>query len=262
LARALAPAFVGRLLEALRLCHRYVVLDLGDLGLSSLLARPDSGDARSSATGAALEAAGAADLLLLVTGGDLVSAARARDTLLRLGARPGWDAGRVALVVNRHDPAYHFERWQLEATLGVGTAAVVPFDHGGVQRALAARRPVALDGRSRAGRALLDLADRLHGGAARLPRAETPSLSGTGAGPATPRALGAGLRPGGVEVWRRLAAAVRAAAGRAGAAPAVRPSRAAPTPGADADGPPPAGAAGATEGEEAGAVGDATGGDG
>ena len=158
-----------------------------------------------------------------MTAGDLVSAARARDTLHRLGARPGWDAGRVALVVNRHDPAYHFEPWQLERSLGAPAAAVVPFDHTGVQRALAAGQAVALDGRSRAGRVLLGLADRLHGGGVRPARAPGP-VSGAGAG----RVPTAAVRLFAERARRRLATALAAAAavlragtGRGGGAPAA-----------------------------------------
>ena len=64
-ARALAPAFVDRLLDALRVRHRYLVLDLGDLGLAGLLAGQAPPD---HVAAAALAAVGAADRFLLVTG--------------------------------------------------------------------------------------------------------------------------------------------------------------------------------------------------
>jgi hypothetical protein len=73
------------------------------------------------------------------------------------------------LIINRHDRRYHHGRSEIMWALGAPTAAVIPFDHGGVQRALGAQRPIVLDGRSRAARALLDLAERLHGGSIVLP---------------------------------------------------------------------------------------------
>lgn len=215
LARALSPAFVEGLLAALRLRYRYVVADLGDLSVLDYLSRGESPGhertlhADAGAAGAALATLGAADRLLLVTGGDLVSAGRARDTLLRLRELPGWRPERVGLVLNRYDPAYHFERWQLEEALGLGTAAVVPFDHTGTQRALLGRRAVVLDGHSQAGRALLALADRLHGGRVRLPPDDRDGSAGSG---------GAGVPPGVARTARRLWAALRAVARRLRAA--------------------------------------------
>jgi hypothetical protein len=46
---------------------------------------------------------------------------------------------------------------------------VLPFDHSAVQRSIAAQRPLVLDESSRAGRVLLDLASRVHGGKLVLP---------------------------------------------------------------------------------------------
>lgn len=211
LARVLSPAFVEGLLAALRRRYRYVVADLGDLSLLDVLSRGESpGDegtfrVDAGVAGAALATLRAADRLLLVTGGDLVSAGRARDTLLRLRELPGWRPERVGLVLNRYDPAYHFERWQLEEALGIGTAAVVPFDHAGAQRALQAQQAVVLDRRSRAGRALLGLADRLHGGRVRLPPDARDGAAGSG---------GAGMSPGISRTPQRLWAALRTAVGR------------------------------------------------
>ena len=71
-------------------------------------------------------------------------------------------------MLNRYDPAFDFERWQIEGVLSAATAAVVPFDHAGARRAARDGRPLVCDGRSRAGRALLDLAERAHGSRLRL----------------------------------------------------------------------------------------------
>jgi hypothetical protein len=71
---------------------------------------------------------------------------------------------RVRLVINRYDRRFHNGRAEIEWALGVPAAALIPQDQTGVQRAIAAQRPVVLDAGSRAGRALLELAERLHAG--------------------------------------------------------------------------------------------------
>ena len=79
------------------------------------------------------------------------------------------DPGRAHLVVNRFDARHHHARAEIEWHLGVPTAAVIPFDHRGVQRAVAEQRSVVLDASSRAGRALLGLSERLYQDKLRLP---------------------------------------------------------------------------------------------
>ena len=153
----ITPRFFERLLGELRRRHRYVVLDLGAEALG--------GEAVATRAGLDL-----ADRVLCVVAADLVGLWRGRTALGRLAAGPD----RRALVINRHDRRRHHARSEIEWALGVPAAAVIPHDDAGAQRALLAQRPIVLDPRSRAGRACLDLAERLHGGQVLLPP-ETPS---------------------------------------------------------------------------------------
>ena len=148
--------FVGRLLEELRQRYRYVVLDTGAecFGPHAVVHR---------------SALAAADHVLLVAAADVVGLSQAQTALARLRGPLGIDRSRTALVINRHDRRYHYDRRQIEWALETATAAIIPFDHAGVERALAAQRPLVLDARSRAGRALLDLAERTYGGHVVLP---------------------------------------------------------------------------------------------
>jgi MinD-like ATPase involved in chromosome partitioning or flagellar assembly len=142
--------FVERLVQSLQRRYRYVILDTG----GELL----------GAEGAVHRAAIAlAQQVLLVCSSDLVGLWRARTTLGLLQTYLQINPQRVALVVNRHDPRFHHGRTEIEWALKVSTACIVPYDHLGVERALAAQKP-ALLGRSTAGKALLDLAERIHGG--------------------------------------------------------------------------------------------------
>jgi hypothetical protein len=50
--------------------------------------------------------------------------------------------------------------------------AVIPLDHAGVQRAIAEQRPAVMDRSSRAGRALLTLAETLNEGKLSVPLAD------------------------------------------------------------------------------------------
>jgi Flp pilus assembly CpaE family ATPase len=142
--------FVERLVHALQRRYRYVILDTG----GELI----------GAEGAVHRAAiGLAQQVLLVCSSDLVGLWRARTTLGLLQSHLQISPERVALIVNRHDPRFHHGRTEIEWALGASTACIVPYDHLGVERALAAQRP-ALLGRGAAGKALLDLAERIHGG--------------------------------------------------------------------------------------------------
>jgi MinD-like ATPase involved in chromosome partitioning or flagellar assembly len=152
----MSRSFLEGLLATLRHEARYVVIDTG-----SELLGTDGAFHRA--------ALGLADQVLLVVGADLVGVWHARNTLRLIREQLQIDATRVALVVNRHDPRFHHARIEIEWALGVGTAAVVPFDHIAVQRAVAAQRPVVTESKSRAGQALLDLAGRIHGGKLVLP---------------------------------------------------------------------------------------------
>lgn len=153
---AITPRFFERLVAQLRERYRYVILDVGAdlLGTEAALHRA---------------ALGLSEQVLLVASTDVVGLRHARTALGLLKTHVSVDPERVALILNRHDRRYHHGRGEIEWALGTPTAVMVPFDHGGVQRALAAQRPVVLDERSRAGRALLDLAERVHGGGIVLP---------------------------------------------------------------------------------------------
>ena len=67
------------------------------------------------------------------------------------------------------DGRFHHGREEIEWGLEAPTAAVIPYDHAGAERAIAAQRPMALDYRSGAGFYLLQLAGRVHGGRIELP---------------------------------------------------------------------------------------------
>ena len=72
---------------------------------------------------------------------------------------------------------------------------MVPYDHAAVQRSIAAQRPVVLDRGSRAGRALIEFASRVHGRTGRRlvlpPEPDAPQRRGLGA---VAERLGNGLR--------------------------------------------------------------------
>ena len=147
-----APAFFGRVIAALETRFRHVILDLGAdlLGTDTALHR------------VGLNRAGQ---ILLVTTPDLADLLRARATLDALEEQLGIPPERIALIVNRHDRRRHQGHRALEWALGRPIAALLPHDHVGAMRAKVARQSVVLDRRSKAGRALLELAGRVHGGA-------------------------------------------------------------------------------------------------
>jgi MinD-like ATPase involved in chromosome partitioning or flagellar assembly len=142
--------FIERLVDSLQRRYRYVILDTG-----GELIGPEGTVHRA--------AVGLSQQVLLVCSSDLVGLWRARTTLGLLQTHLQVSLERVALVVNRHDPRFHHGRTEIEWALGAATACVVPYDHLGLERALAAQRPAVL-GRGAAGKALLDFAERLHGG--------------------------------------------------------------------------------------------------
>jgi Flp pilus assembly CpaE family ATPase len=154
-----SPGFFTDLLDVLRARYRYVVLDLGAdlLGTDAALHRT---------------ALHLADQVLLVTTPDIVDLLRVQAALGAL-ATLGCDERRIALIANQYDRRRHPRRTELEWGLDRAVAALVPYDHAGLARAQAACQPVVLATRSRAGRALLDLAGRVYGGRLELP-AERP----------------------------------------------------------------------------------------
>jgi MinD-like ATPase involved in chromosome partitioning or flagellar assembly len=147
--------FLERLVSSLQRRYRYIVLDTG----GELIG------AEGSVHRAALALS---EQVLLVCGSDLVGLFRARSTLGLLQSHLQISPERVALVVNRHDQRFHHGRTEIEWALGAQTACIVPYDHLGVERSLAAQRPV-VHARGPAARALLDLAERVHGGKVVLP---------------------------------------------------------------------------------------------
>ncbi len=152
----LSSPFFQRLIAQLQRRHRYIVLDVGADFLTADLVLHRT-------------ALGMAHNVLLVISTDLVGLWHGRAALGRLQRHVGIDPGRLALVLNRYDHRQHHTRTEVEWVLGVATAAVIPFDPKSVQRAAAAQRPVILERRSPAGRAVLDLAGRAHGGEIKLP---------------------------------------------------------------------------------------------
>lgn len=153
---AVSPTFLEHCVAQLRARYRYVVLDTG-----AEVFGPEAALHRA--------ALGLADRVLFVAAADAVGLWRAKTALSALRVTTPGAVDGLALVVNRHDWRHHHPRGEIEWNLGLSAAAVVPFDHAGAQRAAGAAEPLVFDGRSRAGRALLDLAERTHGGALLLP---------------------------------------------------------------------------------------------
>jgi len=150
----LSRRFLDRLVDELTPRYRYVLLDVGAGAL-----RADTALHRL--------ALATAQHTLFVMAADLLGLYHARTELARL--QPGSWQDRVALIVNRYDAHSHHQRAEIEWALGTPLAAVIPYDHKAAERALAAQRPLVLDRRGRAARALLDLAGRVHGGSITLP---------------------------------------------------------------------------------------------
>jgi septum formation inhibitor-activating ATPase MinD len=234
--------FVVRLLAELRQRFRFVVLDVGH--------RPPDSD--SGPWGAAVAGA---DQVLFVTASDLVGIWRARPVVgnlldrERLRRRPDGEPA-VALVLNKYDRRHHHSRQEVEWNLRLPAAAVIPFDHGGVERAIAAQRPVVLDARSRAGRALIDLAERVHGGRVVLP----PEAEPAPASPSGPRAPAPAARAGAADAagWLGrlgVGAWINAVAARLGRTPPVAPSGTTGGPAVAAPAAPAAGAVPETDGQ-------------
>ncbi|MCL5108051.1 MAG: hypothetical protein M1401_04150, partial [Chloroflexi bacterium] len=146
-----SPRFLEQIVAELGQRYRYVVIDAGAdlLGPQGAVQR------------AVLALAGQ---ILLVARTDVVGLWHARTALELLERELGIPRERLALVVNGHDRHFHHGRAEIEWALGIPAAAVVPYDHAAAQRALAAQRPLLLDSRGPAARALLDLAERVHGG--------------------------------------------------------------------------------------------------
>jgi MinD superfamily P-loop ATPase len=155
---SLGPTLVERLVDELAERFRWVIVDIGPelVGIEVAAATHRAALAR-------------ADHVLLVSAADFVGLWHTRTALDQLERLVGIERRFVNLILNRHDSRFHHSRQEVEWHLGVPVVAVIPFDHAGQQRAIAEQRPAVLDTSSRAGRAMLVLAEGMHAGKLRLP---------------------------------------------------------------------------------------------
>jgi MinD-like ATPase involved in chromosome partitioning or flagellar assembly len=113
-----------------------------------------------------------AGTILLVTSADIAGLKQTQVTLQTLQGLVGMSVDRICLVVYGYDrsrQAGQYTATDIEAELGVPVVAVLPYDHVAEQRAVSAQQPLVFDNRSKSGRALVDLAQRIHGGKIVLP---------------------------------------------------------------------------------------------
>lgn len=155
---SLGPALVERLVDELLQRFQWVILDIGPelIGVETAAASHRAALAR-------------ADHVLLVSAADFVGLWHTRTALEQLERLLGIERRRVNVILNRHDTRFHHSRQEVEWHLGAPVVAVIPFDHAGQQRATSEQRPAVLDPSSRAGRAMLALAEGLHDGKLRVP---------------------------------------------------------------------------------------------
>jgi len=158
---SISPGLLERLVAELSSRFRFVILDVGEELLGT--------DAAAVGHRAALAVA---QHLLVVTATDLIGLWHVRTALKQFERHLGLGADHVSLVLNRHDLHHHHTPLEIEWHLGTGVAGVVPYDYAAAQRAVAEQRPLVLDPTSRAGRALVRLAERLHHGQLHMPAAE------------------------------------------------------------------------------------------
>jgi Flp pilus assembly CpaE family ATPase len=137
----LTPLVVASLLDALRQRYDLVLVDLGLFGAEASLVE-------------VVQAA--ADRILLVGSADVVGLHQTRAALEVLG-----DDERVDVVLTRYDRRRQYPLATITAQLRREPLAVIPYDYLACARAVDEGRPVALDGRSQAGQALRELAERL-----------------------------------------------------------------------------------------------------
>jgi MinD-like ATPase involved in chromosome partitioning or flagellar assembly len=97
-----------------------------------------------------------------------VSLWHARIALEQLDQQLDIARDQMSLVINRHDRRHHHSKDEIEWHLGVASAQVIPRDHAGMERAVAEQNPVVVYPNSRAARAILTLAERIHQGRVRL----------------------------------------------------------------------------------------------
>lgn len=146
---SISPGFLQQLITELACRYRYVIVDVGSevLGVDSVAA----------CTRVALSAA---DHILLVSRADVVGLWHTRTLLGHLDRYTG--LARVRLVVNQFDRRYHHPAGEVEHHLGVPLVAVIAADPRAAEKSTASQQPLVLERSSRAGRALLKLADHVH----------------------------------------------------------------------------------------------------
>ncbi len=152
--------FVRHLITELASRFDYLLLDLGEELLGE-----DAGVVHR----AALRMAGT---ILLVTSADIAGLKQTQATLQTLQGLVGVNVDRICLVVYGYDRSRKSGQYpptDIEAELGLPVVAVLPYDHVAEQRALSAQQPLVYNHRSKSGRSLLDLAQRIHGGKLVLP---------------------------------------------------------------------------------------------
>ncbi|MHB8620548.1 MAG: AAA family ATPase [Chloroflexota bacterium] len=157
---AVTPRFIEGLLPQLQQRYGRVVIDAGAVGSDQHIAVQQ------------LLVRSAARVLLVLTA-DILGVWRAQQALRALDGQGLLDRDRLALVVNRCSPRHHHSRAEIERVLGLPVAAIIPEDTDHARCAVQAQQPVVLRRRSRAGRALLGLAERFHGGDILLPPEQT-----------------------------------------------------------------------------------------
>jgi MinD-like ATPase involved in chromosome partitioning or flagellar assembly len=147
---SISPSIVHSLVAELAHCHRYVILDVGPQLLGT--------DTTAATHRVAL---GSAAHILFVASSDVVGLWHAATGLKQLEQQIDVPPDSIHLVLNRYDPRHHHPVSEIEWHLGRGAISSVPFDYSASQRALAEQRPLVMQS-SRAGRALLTLAERVH----------------------------------------------------------------------------------------------------
>jgi MinD-like ATPase involved in chromosome partitioning or flagellar assembly len=152
--RVTLPLF-ERLLDELQQRYRYVVVDVGAaLSPSDLIHRA---------------AVRQAAHVLVVGTGDLPGLWHLRRVLALLRDDLQVNEERLAVVLNRYERRFDHRRAEIEWALGLPLAAIVPYDHAGMRRAMVLQQPLVGVSRGPAARALLDLSERVYGGAIQLP---------------------------------------------------------------------------------------------
>lgn len=153
-ARVTLPLF-ERLLSELQQRYRYVIVDVGAaLSPADVIHRAAVQQARH---------------VLVVGSADLPGLWHLRRALALLRDDLHVDHERLAVVVNRYERRFDHSRAEIEWALGLPLAAIVPYDHAAVRRAMVLQQPLVCVSRGPGTRALLDLSERVYGEAIHLP---------------------------------------------------------------------------------------------